>query len=97
MKRINGIIVFAFLALLLFNVLASGVHVQVAKADELTLSGVTHSIEASNQPSNGSAPDDWSMFHHDLNRTGTSTSAASNGNLLWKLTQAIKSFHLRYC
>ena len=50
MKRINGIIVFAFLALLLFNDLASGVHVQAAKADELTPSGVPHSIEASNQP-----------------------------------------------
>jgi hypothetical protein len=33
MKRIKGIIIFAFLVLLLSNVLASGVHLQTARAD----------------------------------------------------------------
>ncbi len=35
-------------------------------------------------PSNGSSNDNWSMYRHDLQRTGLSTSAVSNGNLLWK-------------
>jgi hypothetical protein len=40
MKRIKGIIVFAFLVLLLSNVLASGVHLQTAKADTQNLIAV---------------------------------------------------------
>ncbi len=60
-------------------------------ADELVLNGVTYNIAPpSNQPSNGSTPDDWSMFHHDLQRTGQSASAASNGSLLWQFSTGDK-------
>ena len=57
-------------------------------ADELVLNGVTYNI--ANQPSNGSTIDDWPMYHHDLQRTGRSTSAVSSGNLLWQFNTGDK-------
>jgi outer membrane protein assembly factor BamB len=35
-------------------------------------------------PSNESNPDDWSMYRHDVQRTGTTTAPVSNDNLLWQ-------------
>jgi len=39
---------------------------------------------------NESNPDDWSMFRHDVQRTGTTTASASNGNLLWQFNTGDK-------
>ena len=75
MKHINGIIVFAFLALLLLNVLSAGVYLPTTMAD---------TQNTSNQPSNGQTVDNWAMYRHDIQRSGLSTSQAPNNNLLWK-------------
>jgi outer membrane protein assembly factor BamB len=54
-------------------------------ADELVLNGVTYNIAPpSNQTSNGSNADDWSMYRHDVQRTGLSSSPVSNGIPLWQ-------------
>lgn len=50
-------------------------------ADEVIINGITYNITTtSNQPS----PDDWSMYRHDIQRTGLSSSAVSSGALLWQ-------------
>jgi outer membrane protein assembly factor BamB len=41
-------------------------------------------------PSNESNLDDWSMFRHDVQRTGTTTSTVSNGMLLWQFNTGDK-------
>jgi outer membrane protein assembly factor BamB len=41
-------------------------------------------------PSKGYNPDDWSMYRHDVQRTGSTTSTASNGNLLWQFNTGDK-------
>ncbi len=41
-------------------------------------------------PSNEANPDDWSMYRHDVQRTGSTTSTASNGNLLWQFNTGDK-------
>jgi outer membrane protein assembly factor BamB len=51
-------------------------------ADEAVINGVTYTF--SNQPSNEYTVDNWSMYRHDLARTGLSTSPVSDGKLLWK-------------
>ena len=41
-------------------------------------------------PTNESNPDDWSMYRHDAQRTGTTTASVSNGNLLWQFNTGDK-------
>ncbi len=50
-------------------------------ADELTLNGVTYNI--ANQ-TGSQQPDNWSMYRHDLQGSGFSSSAAPSGNLIWQ-------------
>ena len=59
-------------------------------ADEVIINGVTYNITTSDQPTSESAIDEWSMYRHDLQRTGTSTSPVSNGNLLWRFNTGDK-------
>ncbi len=59
-------------------------------ADEVVINGVTYNITASDHPTSESTVDEWSMYRHDLQRTGTSTSTASNGNLLWRFNTGDK-------
>jgi outer membrane protein assembly factor BamB len=80
MKHQRALITSAFLVLLFCSTLAQGI----------TLQKVAAQTQTPSQTQNSPPPDDWPMFHHDLNRTGTTASNASNasdscdcGNLLW--------------
>ncbi len=55
-------------------------------ADELTLNGITYNIanQTGSQQPNQPAPDNWSMYRHDLQRSGLSSSVAPNGSLSWQ-------------
>ena len=41
-------------------------------------------------PINESNPDDWLMYRHDIQRTGTTTASVSNGILLWQFNTGDK-------
>jgi len=41
-------------------------------------------------PSAEANPDDWTMYRHDIQRAGSTTSTASNGNLLWQFNTSDK-------
>ena len=70
----RSLFVSTILVLLLFSVLAQGVSFQFVQADNQNFASVQ----------NSSVSDDWSMFHHDLMHTGSSTSLVANDSLLWK-------------
>ena len=54
-------------------------------ADELVLNGATYGVAGgSSQPPSGSTLDDWSMYRHDVQRSGLSASSAPNCRLLWQ-------------
>src|SRR5665647_1961364 len=74
MKRLGFVIVFAVLALLLFNVTISGFSLLTVKADQSNVSNL----------------DDWSMFRHDVQYTGSSISASSNSSLIWQFSTGDK-------
>ena len=76
MKSKGYIIVFAVLALLLTNVFSSEISIQNVKGDP--------QVTVSDEPAPGSTVDDWSMYRHDIQRTGTSISPVSNGSLHWR-------------
>ncbi len=59
-------------------------------ADEVVINGVTYNITTSDQTTSESTVDEWSMYRHDLQRTGSSTSTASSGNLLWRFNTGDK-------
>ena len=54
------------------------------------INGATYNIATSNLSTLGSKIDEWSMYRHDLQHTGTSTIPASNGNLLWRFNTGDK-------
>jgi len=82
MKSKGYIIVLAVLALLLTSVISSEISIQNVKGDP--------QVTASDQPALGSTVDDWSMYRHNLQRTGTSISPVSNGSLLWRINTGDK-------
>jgi len=41
-------------------------------------------------PSTEANPNDWTMYRHDIQRAGSTTSTASNGNLLWQFNTGDK-------
>ena len=83
MKHKGCIIVFATLALLLINITSSGIHFQTAKADS--------EIRATDQLILRSVVDDWSMYRHDPQRTGTTTASIPMAIYSGNSTLAIKS------
>jgi hypothetical protein len=74
MKRLGFVVVFAVLALLLFNVAISGFSLLTVKAGQSNVSNL----------------DDWSMFRHDAQHTGSSISASSNSSLIWQFSTSDK-------
>jgi outer membrane protein assembly factor BamB len=72
MKHQSSIVTFVFLSLLTCSVLIAEINLQ--------------NVVAQTQTPTPLLDDEWSMFHHDLNRTGTSISKTSNGNLLWRFS-----------
>lgn len=82
MKLTSGIIVLAILGLLVFSPVASEASLVDTSlyADEAIINGVTYNI--ANQ--NTTTTEDWPMYRHDLQGTGTSQSTVVNGQLLWK-------------
>jgi hypothetical protein len=82
MKHKGCITVFAVLALLLISIISSEVSLQTVKGDL--------QITVSDQPTPRSTVDEWLMYRHDLQRTGTSTTPASNVSLLWRFNTGDK-------
>jgi hypothetical protein len=87
MKRKGNIIFFAVLALLLISVISSEISLQNVKGDP--------QVVASDKPAPGSIVDDWSMYRHDLQRTGTSISPVPMAACFGDSTLAIKSAPLQ--
>ncbi len=82
MKSKGYIIVFAVLALLLTSIISSEKSIQNVKGNS--------QVTASDQPAPGSTVDEWSMYRHDIQRKGASTSPVSNGSLLWRFNTGDK-------
>jgi outer membrane protein assembly factor BamB len=59
-------------------------------ADEAIINKVTYNIATPIQPTNKFTFDDWVMYRHDPQRSGTSSSPAYDCNLLWRFNTGDK-------